>query len=386
MLDHFSIHIVIEFVIVADVAIQASYHSSKGKIFLNAHVASCQLFNFCTGICQAVFGVENGWFVHVVPETVNPLFRQNSIFLAKPISCFWLQEIWEMYPTRPDSTDKVATLGILTEIIVLYAFFIDIIAVFDFYASVNNRNKVNALFFHVCGKFFQIREAFGINGKIFVPFHIINIQINAVQWNASILILFCDCANIFFGLIAPAALTISECPERRNIASANHFPELLDDVLFAFACDDINRQVIGSSMNLHYAPLGIADVKLHLSSEVEECTEGHCTMNDDEVVCTIKRTSIFMVVGVVIVPADILPASLVDATNLFAQTIDNVVFRKRVSECPLLVCFKKRQCIGGRLNVQNNCIGREWGSVNIFFNHNSTSFQKVHCNLFFCMI
>ena len=42
-------------------------------------------------------------------------------------------------------------------------------------------------------------------------------------------------------------------------------------------------------MNLHHAPLGIADVKLHLSSEVEECTESHCTMNDDEVVCINKR-------------------------------------------------------------------------------------------------
>ena len=112
---------------------------------------------------------------------------------------------------------------------------------------------------------------------------------------------------------------------RGNYDNPNHFPELLNDVLFAFACDDINRQVIGRSMNFHHAPLGIADVKLHLSSEVEECTESHCTMNDDEVVCTIEGTSILVVVGVIVVPADILPASLVDATNLFAQTIDNVV-------------------------------------------------------------
>ena len=91
----------------------------------------------------------------------------------------------------------------------------------------------------------------------------------------------------------------------------------------------------------------------------------------------VERTGVLVVVGVVIVPADILPATLVDAPDLFAQTVYNVVFRKRIGKTALVVRFEKRQGFFGGLDLLYHSVGGEWVSVYIFLNHNSTSFQKV---------
>ena len=96
-----------------------------------------------------------------------------------------------------------------------------------------------------------------------------------------------------------------------------------------------------------------------------------------EIVRAVERTGVLVVVGVVIVPADILPATLVDAPDLFAQTVYNVVFRKRIGKTALVVRFEKRQGFFGGLDLLYHSVGGEWVSVYIFLNHNSTSFQKV---------
>ena len=236
---------------------------------------------------------------------------------------------------------------------------------------------MNTLLLHVFRKSFQIRKTLSVHGKILVAFHIVNVQINAVQRNTSSLILLCDLANVLLGLITPTALTVTERPERRNIASADDFPELLDNVLFIFTSDDINYQIILCRLDLHQIPPSIADVKFHFSGIVEECSKCHITANENEVVRAIKRTSILMVVGIVIVPAHILPAPLIDTANLFAQTVYNIIFRKGIVKSSLIVSFQKRQLVLCGFHFCDNSIGRERCSEYILFDHNGTSFQII---------
>ena len=83
-----------------------------------------------------------------------------------------------------------------------------------------------------------------------------------------------------------------------------------------------------------------------------------------------------MVIWIVVVPADILPASLVDTSYLFAKTIDNIIFGKTTEKSALAVRFKVRESILRSGYVLYNCFRWEWFTVNIFFNHISTSFSS----------
>ena len=123
-----------------------------------------------------------------------------------------------MNSSRPYSTNEVFSICILAEVVVLHAFFVNIVTCFDFYTGIDDGNQVNALSFHILYQVFQVRKSFRIHCKILVPFHIINIQINAVKRNASSLILFCNGTNILFCLVSPATLSVSKCPEGRNVA------------------------------------------------------------------------------------------------------------------------------------------------------------------------
>ena len=377
MLDHLTVDVMIELVIVANVAVQPGYHSGEGKVFVNAHVSGSQLFDLGTSVCQTVFGVENCRFVHVVPETVNALFCQNGIFFAEPVSCLRLEEIREVYPTRPYCAHKIAAFCIFAEVVFLHALFINAVAVLDLDTGINDGNQMDALCLHIGSQSLQIRETLFIHGEVLVALHVVDVQIDAVQGNAGSLVLCSDFPDICLIFITPAALSVAECPERRNIASADDPTELLDDILFIFTGDDIDGEVIFRRLDLHGVSPGIADVELHLSGIIEKCTESDLAADNDKIVRAVERTGVLVVVGVVIVPADILPATLVDAPDLFAQTVYNVVFRKRIGKTALVVRFEKRQGFFGGLDLLYHSVGGEWVSVYIFLNHNSTSFQKV---------
>ena len=89
----------------------------------------------------------------------------------------------------------------------------------------------------------------------------------------------------------------------------------------------------------------------------------------------VERTSVLMVIRVVIVPADILPASFVDAANLLSEAIYNVLLRKGIGKCSISVCCKEWHWLLCGLYFCDHSVCSDWVSKNIFLNHNCTSFQ-----------
>ena len=89
-----------------------------------------------------------------------------------------------MHSAGPYCSDKILALGILAEVVVFNAFLINIIALFDLYACINDRHKVNAVRFHIRCKLFKIGETLCIDSKVLIAFHVVYIKINAIKGNA----------------------------------------------------------------------------------------------------------------------------------------------------------------------------------------------------------
>ncbi|CDE13595.1 unknown [Ruminococcus sp. CAG:330] len=53
-----------------------------------------------------------------------------------------------MNTSRPYCADKIAALCVLAEVVLLNAFFVDIVVFFNLDTSVNNGNQMNALCLH----------------------------------------------------------------------------------------------------------------------------------------------------------------------------------------------------------------------------------------------
>ena len=96
---------------------------------------------------------------------------------------------------------------------------------------------------------------------------------------------------------------------------------------------------------------------------VEECAEGLPAADENEIVRTVQRTGVLLVVGIVGIPAYILPAPLVDTPDLLTQTIHNVLVLQRIGEGALAVGFKKGQLFSGWGNVRYHCVGGKGCSV-----------------------
>ena len=67
----------------------------------------------------------------------------------------------------------------------------------------------------------KIGEFSGINRKVLVIFHIVNIKINAVERNSCPVVAVDYAVNRLAVVVAPAALLKAERPKRRNIALAD---------------------------------------------------------------------------------------------------------------------------------------------------------------------
>ncbi len=88
--------------------------------------------------------------------------------------------------------------------------------------------------------------------------------------------------------VAPAALSVAECPEGRNVASADKLSELLYNVIFTFTRDDIDDKVHCFGRYLHLASFGVAYVELDFSCIVEECAEELFSAYNNKIMGAVK--------------------------------------------------------------------------------------------------
>ena len=213
-----------------------------------------------TGFFKTFRRVEDCRFVHVVPEALNALIREKTVFVTEPFPCLGIQHIRKMGISRPHCSHEVAAVFSLAKVAVFNPFFVDVVSVLNLYTCVNDRDQADMAVFHFPDKCREIFEII-IYGKVLVRIHVINIHIDHIQRNVILTVALCDFFKIFLCLVAPAALAESECEFRRDIAVSDHAAELFYDIIRSISVNDVQCEVRVLAGNLQCVHAGVSDIK-----------------------------------------------------------------------------------------------------------------------------
>ena len=158
MADLFTIYIMIK----SPVIFRIVGNITKGTLHLpDMDLSLCifckfpgKLFDLFHSLC----GIKNCRLVHIVPETVDSLLNQETVFVTEPFSGIFIQHIREMGISRPYSCHKVTAILSLAEITIFNPFLINIVSRLHFDASINNGDQTDILIFQFLYKLRKILE------------------------------------------------------------------------------------------------------------------------------------------------------------------------------------------------------------------------------------
>ena len=241
--DLFPVHIMVKYFVIFGIIRQAVYQAVELVIFVHIQILPFESIQFFQNVFQTVFGIEDCRLIHIVPESFHALVQQKLIFISKPFSHFFIQHIREQCFSGPYRCNKRRTVFFLTEVSFFQTFFVHIISFFLFYTGIDDRNQMDMFFFHFFVKCRKIREGLVIQGKVFVSFHIVDIQIHTIQRNVQFSVFFYDLTNFVCTHVTPATLTITKCPFWSNVAATNQTTELFYDIFDILTCNNIDIQI-----------------------------------------------------------------------------------------------------------------------------------------------
>ena len=330
---------------------------------------------FCFG--EPLSGIEDGGLVHVVPEPLDALICQETVFAAEPFPGVCVEHIREMRVSRPDGCHEIASVLSLAEIAVLHAFLVNIIAIFYLDTCVDDGYKADMLILHLLYKSGKIIAEFFIQCKVLVRIHIIDIHVDHIQWNVILTVSRCDFPEIFLCLIPPAALPEAECKFRRDIAPADDMAELFYNIVRRFTVDDIQVQICVFTGNCQRIHPRVPDVESQCGGIVEEQPEGLLPRDHDKVMCSIERTLVLGVVRVVGAVADIAVSPFVDAAVCLSEAVDDIVLVHDICKRKAVLCeYLTVRGGAGFLRKAGDysfCVIR--CAIDVFSDHNKSSFD-----------
>ena len=300
------------------------------EIFLLNVVLSAQLGHGVEERLEPLRRVEKRRFVHVVPEALDAKVRQQLIPPAEPFPHFGAQEIGKIGFSGPDGGHKRRAVSFFAEITLGQPFLTGRLIRVDADSGINDGDEPDALFFEVIRKLFQVREAVAVDGEIGVALHVIDVHADHIQGQIVLAVLLCDCADVSFGLVAPAALRQAKRPLRRDVAAPDEGAELPAESVFVPAGEKIEIVVRRLDAEGEQVVAGVADVVEHLSREIDEHAKAKPVVPDEQkIVRTIVRKFILAVVRLIGVVGDVVPAALVQPAGHLAQTVDHSILAHR---------------------------------------------------------
>ena len=313
--------------IILRIIADASNHSCHFKKGIHVKVHLLIVFHFLKDLFQMLFGIKNRRFIHIVPEAVNSLVDQNPVLITKPLSCLVIKHIRKAAFPGPYPDNEIFSVFILAEVSVRFAFFIDIIAIFLFYTTINNGNEMNVLLPHFFDKLFKISEAVPVNREVLIPFHIINIEIDTVDGNVMLFIFRCHFTHFIRCIITPPALPITKCPAGCNIASSDQFTEFLHYIPVGSCLNQINFIVLLFHGNAKIINIGITNIEGHPARRIHKQAIGfmHSVTHHNEVVCSIQGIRVLAMIRIIAAIADVTPAPLIDATHIFSKPVHDFI-------------------------------------------------------------
>ena len=199
---------------------------------------------------------------------------------------------------------------------------IDAVAIFLFDGGIDDGDQSDTALLHLGGKRFEIGEALGMDGEILEIIHIVDVEVQHIQWDACLFVFIRTPPDVILCHIAPAALSVAERPLGRQIALADQGAELADDRFQALARDDVQVKREALGRDTEHIAVGIADVKGDLAGQVKERADPLLAVDQDEVVRTVDRALVLGMERLVGAPTLIDPSALVDAAHGLAETVD----------------------------------------------------------------
>ena len=180
------------------------------------------------------------------------------------------------------------------------------------------------LFLHLLNEGREVREAGVVHGKVFVPFHVVDVHVDRIDWYGSFFIPCVNLTNILLRLIPPAALPEAECPLRRNIAFSGDAAESPNHFFRGFRRDAVNVRTFRYGADREQVQTGIADVKVHCPRVVDKNTFGAFLSRRREkkkVLGSIEGVLVLRVIRVIRIVTGIEPSAFVHSANSFSQAI-----------------------------------------------------------------
>ena len=111
-----------------------------------------KLFDLFHSLC----GIKNCRLVHIVPETVDFLLNQETVFVTEPFSGIFVQYIRKMSIPRPYSSYKITAVLSLAEVAVFDTLLINIVSRLYLDAGIDDRDQTDILILQFLYEFRKI--------------------------------------------------------------------------------------------------------------------------------------------------------------------------------------------------------------------------------------
>ena len=372
--DGLSVHQVIKAPVIFRVVGEAAESAAQAPGGLISHAALPQGIHLREGVGDAFVGIEEGGFVHIVPEALDPGLQQGTVQTAEPAADVLPQEIREDAAAGPDRRDEIAPVLLFAETVPGFAGIVRGIAFLHFDPRVDDGYQAEMILFHLPGEPRQVRESVRLPGEVFEVHHIVDIHADRVQGDMPFPVFGNDRADFLLAGVAPAALDISESPAGREIAAAGKLPERAGDPGEGIPLDQIHVQVPVHGGDDRPVPAGITQVPDDLSRIVEEDPQEPIRAEEDqEVMAAVEGGLRLGMVEDVAVPALIAVAALVHAAHRLPQAEEHLVRPQGKGEGNAAVFaglhVKKGQGTGLRGQMSDDGAGGKGRAEGIFPDH-----------------
>ena len=111
-----------------------------------------KLFNLFHSLC----GIEDRRLVHIIPETIDSFFDQETVFITEPLSGIFVQHIRKMGISRPYSSYKITAVLSLAEVAVFDTLLINIVSRLYLDAGIDDRDQTDILILQFLYEFRKI--------------------------------------------------------------------------------------------------------------------------------------------------------------------------------------------------------------------------------------
>ena len=372
-----AVHVMIEGLVVVAVV----GHGGKGPLQLpvvvHAQVFASEFIGHAVGQVNALHGIEQGGFIHVIPETVDAGFEQRTVQGTEPGPGAAVEVIGEEAQARPDRGAEQRAVFPFDKGVVLEAFFAGAVFGIVRNAGINDGDQVNVFPAHACDETGQVRNLFRMPGEVAVLVHIVDIQADTVDRNAAGAVLMDNAVHVFGRAVTPAALDVSEGPEGRKVGFSDQTAQFAADRPGGIAGDHIQREIAveGGDHDLLHA--GIPEIPDHFAGIIQKQTERPLFSGDhNEVMGAVQALPVLGVHDVIAVPGAVDMSALVDAAHSFAQAEDHVIGFERHGKGNGRRVFSDREALGitgENRQVADHGLGGKGAAIDVALNHEKTS-------------